>query len=67
VSISANGNGHAPKADAQLVGQTVQPALVAPAPTKSVAIFDLCPECGNSTLAHEEGCKKCYTCGYSAC
>ena len=67
VSISANGNGHAPKADAQLVGQTVQPALVAPASTKSVAIFDLCPECGNSTLAHEEGCKKCYTCGYSAC
>lgn len=28
---------------------------------------DLCPECGNASLVHEEGCKKCYNCGYSAC
>lgn len=27
----------------------------------------LCPECGNATLAVEEGCKKCHTCGYSEC
>lgn len=27
---------------------------------------DLCPECGNK-LALEEGCKKCYGCGYSVC
>jgi ribonucleoside-diphosphate reductase alpha chain len=27
---------------------------------------DLCPECGNK-LAIEEGCKKCYGCGYSVC
>jgi len=25
-----------------------------------------CPECG-SPLAFEEGCLKCYTCGYSEC
>ncbi len=27
---------------------------------------ELCPECG-SKLALEEGCKKCYGCGYSVC
>ncbi len=28
---------------------------------------DLCPECGNATLIPEEGCYKCYSCGYSKC
>ncbi len=28
---------------------------------------DLCPTCGNATLALEEGCKKCHSCGYSEC
>ncbi len=27
---------------------------------------EICPECGNK-LALEEGCKKCYGCGYSVC
>lgn len=31
------------------------------------ADFDLCPECGLASLAFEEGCKKCYSCGYSEC
>jgi len=30
-------------------------------------MFDLCPSCGGASLAHEEGCKKCYACGYSEC
>ena len=30
-------------------------------------IGDLCPECGQATLVNEEGCRKCYTCGYSEC
>ncbi len=30
-------------------------------------IGDLCPECGEATLVNEEGCRKCYTCGYSEC
>jgi ribonucleoside-diphosphate reductase alpha chain len=37
---------------------------------KEVTVFsytDMCPECGNSTLVQEEGCMKCYNCGYSAC
>ena len=30
-------------------------------------LFDICPECGAGSLAYEEGCQKCYGCGYSAC
>ena len=28
---------------------------------------DMCPDCGNATLVLEEGCAKCYSCGYSKC
>jgi len=28
---------------------------------------DICPSCGNVSLVFEEGCKKCYGCGYSQC
>jgi len=28
---------------------------------------DLCPDCGDSSFIFEEGCKKCYSCGYSEC
>lgn len=28
---------------------------------------DICPSCGEATLVFEEGCKKCYGCGYSEC
>jgi ribonucleoside-diphosphate reductase alpha chain len=65
-----NGNGHA-----QLMSQTEQPSLmpVAPAqaevaaPAPRIAHFDLCPECGEASLASEEGCAKCYGCGYARC
>ncbi len=28
---------------------------------------DLCPECGHASVVNEEGCRKCYSCGYSEC
>ncbi len=28
---------------------------------------ELCPECGMASLVNEEGCRKCYSCGYSEC
>jgi ribonucleoside-diphosphate reductase alpha chain len=31
------------------------------------AIGDLCPECGQAAVVNEEGCRKCYACGYSEC
>jgi len=33
----------------------------------STKMGDLCPECGEATMVNEEGCRKCYTCGYSEC
>ncbi|HIE38777.1 MAG TPA: ribonucleoside-diphosphate reductase, adenosylcobalamin-dependent, partial [Anaerolineae bacterium] len=28
---------------------------------------DLCPECGHAAFVNEEGCRRCYACGYSEC
>ncbi len=39
-------------------GSAAQPAFT---------IGDLCPECGQATVVNEEGCRKCYSCGYSEC
>jgi ribonucleoside-diphosphate reductase alpha chain len=56
-----------------LVSETVQPSLTnliqEPAQDKPTnpGFFDICPDCGQATLAYEEGCKKCYGCGYSEC
>jgi len=33
----------------------------------STSLFDICPDCGSGSLAYEEGCRKCYSCGYSEC
>ena len=46
--------------------------LSIPEPPKAPAdhsqkIGDLCPECGVASLVNEEGCRKCYSCGYSEC
>ena len=34
---------------------------------KPRVISELCPECGQASLVNEEGCRKCYSCGYSEC
>ena len=34
---------------------------------QSDAALGACPSCGASHLAFEEGCKKCYVCGFSEC
>jgi ribonucleoside-diphosphate reductase alpha chain len=36
-------------------------------PLIPVRIGDLCPECGAAAVVNEEGCRKCYGCGYSEC
>jgi ribonucleoside-diphosphate reductase alpha chain len=51
--------------------QTIPPAI--PITTQQPLLaaekseYDLCPSCGEAALAYEEGCKKCYSCGYSEC
>jgi ribonucleoside-diphosphate reductase alpha chain len=36
-------------------------------PALPLKIGDLCPECGEAAVVNEEGCRKCYACGYSEC
>jgi ribonucleoside-diphosphate reductase alpha chain len=33
----------------------------------TMRIGDLCPDCGQAAFVNEEGCRKCYNCGYSEC
>ena len=40
---------------------------VASARQMALKTSELCPECGEATMVNEEGCRKCYTCGYSEC
>jgi ribonucleoside-diphosphate reductase alpha chain len=44
------------------------PAPIVPAGKATKAIAgDICPECGQATFVYEEGCKKCYGCGFNEC
>jgi ribonucleoside-diphosphate reductase alpha chain len=36
-------------------------------PPMPMKIGDLCPECGQAAVVNEEGCRKCYACGFSEC
>ncbi len=50
----------------QLTLQTEEgPVMVGEGP--ATGLYDICPECGGASLAYEEGCRKCYACGYSEC
>lgn len=52
---NGNGNGH-------------HPAVSVPQPSApTMKIGDLCPECGEAAVVNEEGCRKCYACGFSEC
>jgi ribonucleoside-diphosphate reductase alpha chain len=46
-----NGNGHHAEASAP----------------HAMKIGDICPECGEAAVVNEEGCRKCYACGFSEC
>ncbi len=43
--------------------QTIEEEAAVP----KMKIGDLCPECGEAAVVNEEGCRKCYACGYSEC
>jgi ribonucleoside-diphosphate reductase alpha chain len=51
--VKSNGNGG---------GHTIEEAAM-----NKMKIGDLCPECGEAAVVNEEGCRKCYACGYSEC
>jgi ribonucleoside-diphosphate reductase alpha chain len=50
---NGNGNGHGHPSEAS-------------AP-HTLKIGDICPECGEAAVVNEEGCRKCYACGFSEC
>jgi len=51
----------------QTTAPTVLPILTQQPLLVEKSEYDLCPSCGEAALAYEEGCKKCYSCGYSEC
>ncbi|OGK24077.1 ribonucleoside-diphosphate reductase [Candidatus Roizmanbacteria bacterium RIFCSPHIGHO2_02_FULL_38_11] len=70
---NGQGNGHStftpelkktPEEKPTLVSSVSQPSLMQ---SNNTGLFDICPSCGEASLAHEEGCKKCYGCGYAEC
>jgi ribonucleoside-diphosphate reductase alpha chain len=59
-----------PDAIAQVLAEHLGMAEVeeASAPqSMAESVGDLCPECGQAALLYEEGCQKCYSCGYTEC
>jgi len=59
-----------PDAVAQVLAEHLGIAEIeetAPAQPMPESVGDLCPECGQGTLVFEEGCEKCYSCGYTEC
>jgi ribonucleoside-diphosphate reductase alpha chain len=54
-----NGNG--------VMGHKIEEESEAAFDYQPMKIGDLCPECGEAAVVNEEGCRKCYACGYSEC
>ncbi len=53
--------------DAPTPGHHLVPASTPRDSQPLLKIGDLCPECGQAAVINEEGCRKCYACGYSEC
>ncbi len=59
-------NGAPEKVKEQMKEQDTTFIATAQKHNKEAGGLDSCPDCGSS-LAYEEGCLKCYSCGYSKC
>jgi ribonucleoside-diphosphate reductase alpha chain len=59
-----NGNGGSPLASHKIEEEAAAQMEIA---SPKMKIGDLCPECGEAAVVNEEGCRKCYACGYSEC
>jgi ribonucleoside-diphosphate reductase alpha chain len=56
-----------PSVDDLAAGESLMEVSVGNGKKSPLHIGDLCPECGQAALVNEEGCRKCYGCGYSEC
>ena len=52
---------------AHYLGGTEEQLGVAKPELLPMVIGDLCPDCGAASMVNEEGCRKCYSCGFSEC
>ena len=52
---------------AEHLGHVKVEAEAPAAPAAKLVAGDMCPECGQATFVYEEGCKKCYGCGFNEC
>src|SRR5262245_3846694 len=55
------------RALAEHVGQVQAPETPPGGKDAKLVAGDICPECGQATFVYEEGCKKCYGCGFNEC
>ena len=63
-AASSGGNGHYLMSESALSSSSAQEPHAEQVPLK---FGDLCPECGQAAVVNEEGCRKCYACGFSEC
>ena len=56
-----------PVPDLLTVASGVESQQSASARQIALRTSELCPECGEASMVNEEGCRKCYSCGYSEC
>ena len=52
---------------AHYLGETEEQADASEPEVIPMVIGDLCPDCGAASMVNEEGCRKCYSCGFSEC
>ncbi|MFT3895279.1 MAG: adenosylcobalamin-dependent ribonucleoside-diphosphate reductase [Anaerolineales bacterium] len=61
METKSNGNGNGAE------GHKIEMENAPEIPFNAMKIGDLCPECGEAAVVNEEGCRKCYACGFSEC
>ncbi len=52
---------------AHYLGEIEEPVETDESEMIPMVIGDLCPDCGAASMVNEEGCRKCYSCGFSEC
>lgn len=62
--LSVDGNGYHPSLEEEGELTASEEGGISPIASR---IGDLCPECGEAAVVNEEGCRKCYACGFSEC
>jgi ribonucleoside-diphosphate reductase alpha chain len=62
--VVKNGKSNLSAEETSLMMQVAKPPVSL---DKGHIVGDLCPDCGQAAVINEEGCRKCYSCGYSEC